>query len=399
MTDFWWIISKLRQDELGAEGVANRYVIPQQHMNNHQLEVAGKFIWMLLRDDEDRCVCVFRVQKVERIVDGYHTGDFLLSTDLTAATRLQLSYERSANFHVAGTKNLQLGVHLADSDHIALIREAISKSIEIKLEMPFARYWSVDFQMDVKRNEVALARSALLQLVQKMRLDNVWRSAAHSNLGPFSNFAKSVLSKQGLICDATQVMEFLKNNDPLELVLAAGSIDGGAPLQSPDYLSRVSLDFDRIDPQQIYAREFVSSASHDTNWDEAALKTEAAEQIHQSMLTDISSYLIEEGITPYQSASIDLMFRLADRVKIFEIKSANAENIVSQVSKGIFQLSAYHSSFIKIEQNVDSALIVNKIDDIQISTFVSHVLKHLGVKFLIYDKSLNWPDRVRGLTT
>ena len=126
-------------------------------------------------------------------------------------------------------------------------------------------------------------------------------------------------------------------------------------------------------------------------------KTEAAEKLHQDMLRDISAYLKERGLHPYESTSVDLMIIYNDKTRIFELKSATRDNMVSQVAMGAFQISCYKNAMNEDFNSIIASLIIQKINDYEPEKFVQKALNSMGVGFLIYDPAKPWPDRVDGL--
>ena len=158
----------------------------------------------------------------------------------------------------------------------------------------------------------------------------------------------------------------------------------------------VDTEFYEIEPGKIYAREFVSVDSKLRNIEEALNKTEHAEKIHQAMLKDISEYLIANGVTPYESSSIDLLFRTRGVLNIFEIKSSNGDNIMSQASKGAFQLACYLNEINKDYDNLSARLVLHVIQSPELQKYVVEALLMLGIEVLFYDPSRPWPSRIKG---
>jgi len=159
----------------------------------------------------------------------------------------------------------------------------------------------------------------------------------------------------------------------------------------------VDTEFTEIEPGKIFAREFVSSDSKLRDIEEAIKKTEHAEKIHQSMLKDISEYLITNGIKPYESSSIDLLYKAQGKLVVFEIKSANVENILSQSSKGAFQLACYLNELSKDYENLNAKLVLHVTECPEIQKYAVEVLQRLGIDVFFYDPSKSWPNRIQGL--
>lgn len=159
----------------------------------------------------------------------------------------------------------------------------------------------------------------------------------------------------------------------------------------------VDTEFSEIEPGKIFAREFVSIDSKLGNLEEALKKTEHAEKIHQAMLKDISEFLIANGITPYESNSIDLLYKSRDKLNVFEIKSSNVDNILSQSSKGAFQLACYLNELSKDYDNLNSRLVLHVTESPELQKYAVEALLRLGIEVLFYDPSRSWPNRIQGL--
>ncbi len=159
----------------------------------------------------------------------------------------------------------------------------------------------------------------------------------------------------------------------------------------------VDTEFSEIEPGKIHAREFVSTDSKLRDMEVGLKKTERAEKIHQAMLKDISEYLIRNGIRPYESGSIDLLYSSSGRLNVFEIKSANVDNILSQSSKGAFQLACYLNELSRDYHNLSARLVLHQTHSPQLQNYAVDALLRLGVEVLFYDPVKAWPNRIKGL--
>ena len=357
----------------------------------------GNRLWIVLRGVEDRCIAVACIKRVERYSEGYYANDFLLTCDTATSFRLSSSFEDAKPYVFADFRDLGIGVNRVTEKTASDLKDLALKNLQIKLIAPpdiVLKRVKLDI---VPKKGKGLAKAALSQITQSLPLDQIWASGTGNKLGPFSHFASSLLSLCGY--DASEVTAFLKAGDPTSLLIRTAA-SGSAPSREPSVRSTeksVDLDFTEIDPKTIYAREFVLSEGTLSDLESALNKTEAAEKLHQDMLRDISSYLEEAGIMPYESGSIDLMISSHDRVKIFEIKSSTPLNIVAQAAKGAFQMACYVNAMENDYLLLSSALILHKIGDEGLERFVHEALSRLGVEYLTYDPDKKWPDRINGL--
>jgi hypothetical protein len=397
MSDFVWIVPSERLSSLGNNGISSSYIIPQGQMNGQESRLCGKRLWIVLRGTEDRCVAVASIKGVERFREGYHENDFLVSCDTTASFRISTSFENARPYALHDFRDQGLGMHDAPEKAVNRLKGAVSKTVQVKLAAPAdATLKRANFDALPKGGE-RLAKAALSQITQALPLDQVWASGTGDKFGPFSNFASQLLFLNGF--DARQVSPFLKVNDPVSLLTEA---TGNAASSKLEFSGRavekgVDLDFTKIDPENIYAREFILSEGFLPDLASALSKTEAAEKLHQDMLRDISAYLKENGISPYESASIDLMITLNGQTRIFEIKSSTPANIVAQSAKGAFQMACYVNAMAADYEPLDAALILHKIEDTNLEKFVHDALTRLNVKHLTYNPRAKWPERVAGL--
>jgi hypothetical protein len=397
MSNFVWIIPSERLASLGNGGISPSYIIPLGQMNGHEGRLRGSRLWILLRGADDRCIAVATIKRVERFRDDYYANDFLVSCDTTASFRLSSTFEDAKPFSVSDFREHGLGTHLASSGAAEKLKVLVSRSVQIKLASPSdATLTGVRIDLPSK-NVQRLAKFALSQVTQALPLDRVWASGTGEKRGPFSNFASRLLSLRGY--DALQASSFLKANDPVTLLAeAASSVAVSKKANSArSFEKSVDLDFTEIDPETIYAREFVVSEGYLPDLESALSKTEAAEKLHQSMLRDISSYLKANGVSPFESASVDLMIILDHQRRIFEIKSSTLANIMAQAAKGAFQIACYLNAMAADYEQLDGFLILHKVEDSNFEVFVRDALTRLGVKNLTYDPSKKWPERVSGL--
>ena len=350
-----------------------------------------------MRGAEDRCIAVVFIKRVEKFSEGYYANDFLVSCSTTASFRLTSSFEDARPYSISDFRDQGLGTHGAPEVASGKLKGFVSKAFQIKLTSPSdAVLKRLTFDILPKRGK-GLARAALSQITQALPLDQIWASGTGDKLGPFGNFAARLLSLHGY--DPSQATTFLKTSDPFYLYAdTTGNIIAS---KSEDSAKRgemsVDLEFTEIDPTKIYAREFIPSEGFFPDLESALNKTEEAEKLHQNMLRDISSYLKEKGVSTYESSSVDLMILLNDQTRIFEIKSSTLANIMAQAAKGAFQIACYCNAMDADHGPLSAALIIHKIEDTNVETFVHNALKRLGVKCLTYDPDRQWPQRVAGL--
>jgi|GEM_PF-6298460 len=396
MPDFAWIISVDRQFALGKAGVSSSYIMPRGEVNDFEKDLPSNKIWIILRGLENRCIAAVTVKRVERFSEGFHIGDFLIYTDLTRSIRLCSYYDEAKRYPVPMGDDLKLGLNILDDKTREFLRSKISENVEIKFTAPSGLYGNT--MKSFLKNGHEKAVFAVSKIVETMNLNQIWGSGTAFKLNPVSNFAASLLAKNDndLLSDA--LLGLLKHLNPIEAVL---SLDVEKPSKEHTGVDRrpkgIDISFTEIIPENIYARQFIAGESTFYNIEAALNKTDIAEKLHQSMLRDISEYLKSIGMSAYESTSIDLMIDSNGKIKIFEIKSANIDNLIAQAAKGAFQIACYATEMKKDFDSVRTALIINKVMDENLEMFVLDSLKFLNMDCLIYNPDINWPHRIVGL--
>ena len=390
MSDFVWIIMANKATWLGNNGVAAKYIIPAHEMNSNEACLCGGLLWIVLRGQDDRCIGAIQVKKVECFAEGYYSGDYLLTCDFLRSARFSSNYISAKSYQILSTKGLGPGLHQISPEALEGICSSIQSSIHVKLVGP------PDGILSELKLGVSSVRNAMCAIVQRFTLDQVWTTGWASRQSPFANFAQRLLILCGGADLNSQFISTITDSDPLHYILNRRhpGVPGDTKASSA---YEVDLDFTEIDPKMIFARRFIQAEVGPINLENALAKTEAAEQMHQMMLRDISQYLKSESIIPCQSGSIDLMINQGGATRIYEIKSATEANLFAQAAKGAFQLGHYMSAMVTDYSQLSGALITQAIEDNQLQNTVTEALRILCIKHLIYYPKREWPSRVIGL--
>lgn len=392
MSDFVWLLPAEKASAFGASGVSTGYLVPQNVIKLDPANLIRKRIWLVLRGQEDRLFKAIKVKSVERIVEGYHAGDFLVTPIITESFKLSANYASSLYLRTDAVKHLDFGVSAIDSQIGIGFTEIVKSHIQVKLVPPDHKLIE-QLKFDVlTKNSQHLVKSALASIISRFSLEQIWANGSGLRLGAFANFANSLLKDKLSTVDIADLTKQLSALDPIQQL--------SQPLlnknESNKNLPSVDTEFIPIDPDKIYSREFLFKKN--TIDIEAALeKTENAEKQHQSMLKDIVLYLISREITPYASSSVDLLYQTNGHNIFVEIKSSTAVNIMAQAAKGSFQLACYWLELRKIYDGLVPILILQKTCNDAIESFVRDALQSLGLTVLFYDPLNSWPDRVASL--
>lgn len=399
MSDLVWVLDSEKGTSFGSAGVSGSYILPKNEVDFEPESLAGRWLWVVLRGQEDRLLLLVKVKKVERIIDGYYSGDYWISPEITGSLKLVSDYVGAARYATMSTRASKLGVSELSQESSGALALLVKGSIQTKLLPPDKRSLSkVDFQL-VPSNGRRLAQSALRAVVSHLTLEQVWANGTGDRLSAFSNYACALLTEKMGTKPSPEIVGDLKVFDPVSVIFAEEKPSAERGKLGNNNYNALSVDteFYEIEPGKIYAREFVSADSKLRNLEEALKKTEHAEKIHQAMLKDISEYLITNGIKPYESSSIDLLYRSREKLMVFEIKSSNVDNILSQSSKGAFQLACYLNELSKDYDNLNARLVLHVTQSPELQKYAVEALLRLGIEVLFYDPGKSWPNRIQGL--
>jgi hypothetical protein len=396
MSDFVWIIPVDKQASLGIGGVSPTYIVPKHEMNSNEHSLPSRILWIVLRSVDDRYIAAVTISRVERFIEGYYSGDFLIHSDLYASLRLSTSFEDAKQYSTLDLKSLPSGITPLSESDSTWIKTTISRNVVVRLAQPSSLSLKAMILDVLPKQDVPQVKAAISHVVQSLTLDSIWGSGIGHKLNPIGNFAAAILSKtiEGPL--QTAAVDALKSIDPLVKILR--TIDAETVIEAKQSIKKsVDLSFTEIEPDKIYAREFIASDNPLHDLESALNKTGVAEKIHQSMLRDIVIYLQRNGIQPFESTSVDLMFKNGQGTRFYEIKSSTIDNIIAQASKGAFQIACYANAMKNEFAPLESALIMHSIREESLKKFTMDALDYLGIKCLIYDPDLDWPDRVKGL--
>mgnify|MGYP000846292264 CR=1 FL=1 len=392
MSDFVWLLPAEKASAFGSSGVSSGYLVPQNVLKLAPENLIQKRLWFVLRGQEDRLFKAIKIKSVERIVEGYHTGDFLVTPIITESFKLSANYASSLYLKTDAVKHLDFGVSEIDSQIGVGFIEIVKSHIQVKLVPPDHKLIE-PLKFDVlTKNSHHLVKSALASIISRFSLEQIWANGSGLRLGAFANFANSLLKEKLSTVDVSDLTKQLSALDPIQQ-LSQPSLNRHESNKNLTNKPSVDTEFTPINPDRIFAREFLFKKKS-TDFEAAIEKTENAEKQHQSMLKDIVLYLISRGFTPYESSSVDLFYQAVGRSIFVEIKSATAVNIMAQAAKGTFQLACYWFELSKIYENLVPILILQKTENDAIESFIKEALQNIGITVLFYDPLKTWPDRV-----
>lgn len=389
MTEALWILPENKNSFLGVGGISPNYIIPKDDIHFEIGSLRNVRIWICLSLDSLRCVAVITLHKIERFSEGYYKDDFLLTVNIGKSLRLASDFRSAGAYELPNVQIPTIGLHLISLEQT---KELIS-TIRARTQVRFARpQFKNQSRLSLQLSSASL-RAAINHIISTYTLDEIWAAGTGNRLPPVANFASELLHQRSHRSLSELDIKTLSSLDPINQLFTTSGCDLTANLEWPE----VDIDLAEIDPAMVYAREFISSNGLEQNLNEALEKTEAAERKHQEMLRDIAEYLKTIGFTPYQSSSIDLLLSYGEKLRVFEIKSANTANILAQISKGVFQLAYYLEALAPNELKLEGILILQKVPGFAAQEVISRIVSRMGFQLLIYDGDRSWPDRVIGL--
>jgi hypothetical protein len=398
MRELVWILDSGKNSSLGNKGVFSNYIIPKNDLGINPKILAGNKLWVVLRGHEDRLLKLIRVKKVERILEGYHKEDFLISSELTESIKLVSSYPTATRYKVSVTRTLPLGISEIESDDSGEFRMLIKNNIQVKLTAVPENLLAPIAMQPLPNGNLQLVRAAIRAITTSLTLEQLWAAGTRDKLGAFSNFAYALIAKNKSTQRAAETVKELKSLDPIDILLKRDFAEYNLNnLDAKSMSPKVDTEFTEIEPNNIYAREFLYIDSKLKGLEDSLNKTEHAEKVHQEMLKDISMFLIKTGVTPYESGSIDLMYIKGEILNVFEIKSSSANNLLAQAAKGAFQLACYYNELSKIYDSLNTRLILHKTGSDELDEYAIEALHRLGIHALFYDPAKPWPNRVENI--
>jgi len=391
---FVWILANDSPKSLKKSGISESYIIPVSNFNGLDKSVCPGKIWLIVRGRSDRIVALLNTKRVERFINGYHQGDYLLHVDINLSFRLtSASILGEDKFHTKICKDFGAGVSEISHALAEQLWGLTLSVVQTKLASPLKATFS-KIQFNQVSSGKRLASLAISKITQNFNLDELWGSRVGTKLNPFAFFAyRLLLEKFNEVPDS--IIEILSSNTLLEQFHIDDFSKGNHLLTEWAQPRMVDLSFTEVNPEMLFAREFIAS-SIAIDLEASLAKTEIAEKLHQNMLRDICVHLKAIGIIPFETTSIDLIIE-NDGTKFYEIKSTNDNNIFAQCAKGAFQI-AYYAEAVKRELGEgEFALIIHKTKNNLMESECVNTLRRLGVRCLIYDPNKQWPERVQNL--
>jgi hypothetical protein len=399
MKKFLWVIeSSLARYVRGNAGVPASYVMPKTLAPREPENLAGARLWMALRAPKgDSLLGVLHINLVERFEDGMNAGDLCLTVDPLKSYLCARDPGSSIQaFGTPFTNSYAIGVHEADENVLALLDETVKRNVTVKLQKPYDKLLKKIAYVPLKGDPTSIARSLIAASTSALCLDEIWSSGGKTRMPPFANFSYQRLVEIDSEKATPKMAALLSEIDP-----TISNLEQSVPKEKKaarrNSLPLIDVDLTPINPDKIFARRFIARDPAVIDYADALEKTENAEKRHQDMLREIVLKLCDMKLQPMQSTSIDLFLQFPENCAMFELKTANIENLMSQCAKGLFQLGCYEDA-LKQEgyKNNYPALIVEASGLPELDGYVSRILDSFNISVFRYYPEKPWPNKVAG---
>lgn len=401
MHDFIWVLPRDKAASLGEVGVSTTYILPRAHVTVDASELIGKFIWVVFRGENDRLALVLKAQEVDTILDGYYQDDFVLKPDLQNSLRIGSSFNKLASFAIEFASKAGEGfseISLTDAEKFLLL---LKNNNTVRLIPPANKILTNFIVENPPRNQALLARMVTQIAVSSFNFNDIWCDGRHKKYrsAPYASMAKAYIEHKFPRINLLEIDNELVSSDPYTSILNRKfEIDKSEQMSIPNgQAPRVDAIFKVLDPNQIYSRKFSAADLSMLDSIERIKKTEAAEHRHQEILRDVARYLLGEGIQPFQSGSVDLAYKLDETLQVFEIKTTNFENAISQAAKGAFQLACYKNALALDYESIAISLLLEDTGNADLNSFILQTMETLGISTYFYKVEIPWPDRLPNL--
>jgi hypothetical protein len=398
MSDFIWILSKDKAEFLGEIGVSETFILPRAYLITSASDLIDKIIWVILRGENDRLVLVIKVEKVDTILEGYYQDDLLIKPDLQSSLRVGSTFNNLASFVTEVAAKAGEGFSKISFTEVEQLSLLLNKNTAVRLISPSVKFLSNFVVDNPPKNQESLARLVSQVAVSSFNFNNIWSDGRNKKYikAPFASLTKAYIEYKFPEINILEIEKLILDLDPYTSICHRKIILPKKTQKLLDYTRapRVDTILRILDHNKIFARKFSTSNLSVIDFLDQMKKTEVAERRHQEILRDVAWYLCSQEIQPFQSESIDLAYKLDGTLQVFEIKTANFENAVSQASKGAFQLACYKNALALNYDSIGISLILDDTGSSDLNFFILHTMKTLGISTFFYDGKIPWPLRL-----
>ena len=397
---FVWVIPEATVRFMSANGgVSPCYTLPLIDLPGAD-SIPGSRVYIVARAGRrDLVFARVIVDSVERCEDeAANVLGHLLNIDVGSSCRFirgcndvnAIDYETKL-FDEMSLSFAPISVEVAD-ELDSLLNSRVNRLLKHYSDREFSRISPPINHCNSAYADMVLIREIALQFP----MSELWGNQHIGN--PVANLAIEYLKKHPEFVSSGSAEEVIERLSALPPLTSSGihvprRSKKGIVTSAPT-MPNVDLSLMPIVPQNVKVRKFVARRTS-ISVDSVLQKTESAEKRHQEMLKDIATFLLSKGENVFQSESIDMAMRSKDGLLVFELKSTNENNIVSQIAKGLFQLLYYSDALAQCGVTVaGKGLIIEANLTPEMVDVFSRLLANAGMVLYLYDMRNAWPRRV-----
>jgi hypothetical protein len=319
---------------LDSEVMSFEYIVPRPRIELPLGQIAGCRTFIAVRRGETATLAVVGVASGIAELD-----------DETQSTNpdLLLELDRYRSFRVSSPGGQLDRVSITTGDFpigtlgecppelSAQWRQELTDRFVTTISEPGSRFTSRRWKLT---DGAAPVRDQVARLTSTTALDRLSTSRALQPLSPFGAELYRSFDVTDLVT-AAELRQLTDQLDPFRTL-----IQSSLPIEAIG----VSTSFDSylrpLDPAKIKTRKYVARSPF-VDLSASLALTERAEKFHQNIVKRLALGLIEIGISPFFSDSVDLAFDFEEKPFIVEVKTVNEYNLASQVLRGVSQLLYY----------------------------------------------------------
>lgn len=392
--EFVWFFTETALGKNFKGPFSLEYVLPKLLLHSEPLSLINTRIWLVVNiKGENYLYAVIYPSSIEQFEEGKYKGDFLLNSDPYLSIRFLPRHE-SLNPWIVSLQNDQLGIRaLSDFEQKYLIK-TVNDNSRVSFSLPTANI--IESLQDTQYKDIVrIVPDLLMKAIRSVAFGDT--SRVHSfpdSLSGFGGVVLSILKQNHSELDENTIIKILSQLDPIlslsQNPLASRDAEEEAFRDTPPI---VDTYLETIDSDMIYPRIFVIGRDNDQVY--GIDKTEIAEKEHQVIVKELVTYLNSKGFNIYKTRSFDILAKYNDKQFLWEIKSANYQNIISQGEKGILQLLRYSLALADTgNQNVKLFLLINDTGQTEKKKYLSRMARQVGVEIFYINRNGIWPNKV-----
>lgn len=396
--EFIWVFNETELSS-GIDGPFSLdYHLPSARLGVAPGRLVGSRIWLVVKRGERFFLYAFiSPSSLEMYQEGKYQGDFLLRTEPLSSVRL-LPRKESRDAWRLESENMAEGVHECSEAMLCIFLEKINKNQRVGFAPP-SRLILEQIPRTPFRDFERAVPDQLMATLRTIAFGDAARSPSMPNsVSALGGFTMAVLNSTHPFFSRDAVADLVASLDPLAGTTKTATLR--SPIDALKALAAlppmIDTSLEEIDMDKIAPRKYV--ASHEGPSLEWLDKVNDAEQSHERILKELASYLKDHGYRIYRTRSFDLFAEKFGEGFLWEIKSANCTNSVSQGEKGIVQLLRYSMALSETKfTNTKYLLLIEDSGQRAVHEYLSAMGSRTGAEVWLYNESKPWPNRVSNL--